>query len=846
MRRPSTTILWVAAAFQLVVALAALFGFAEGARYVEFALRRSVEHAAAEAVSQWKKNLEYLAEELPRVGSADKAHLLPIPTLDRTELARSAAVGEGGGRPLPGTEDLRVSWERDFAGGLSGVATVRALPACRACHPGFAPGEPVGVLRFHVATGFLTKLLATRRANLAALVGAVFLLTSGFLWGLAVLGYRRQRRTEDAMAATEAALRASEERYRTLVEHSLVGVYLIQGDRVVYCNQRAAEMFGYSVEEVTHGKTVWDLVAPEDRALVAENLRTRFAGEVEAVRYSLTALKKDGTRFPAEVFGARTVLPSGPAVLGMIVDNTASEHARKLIENAYRAVVALPGEDFFQAAATSLATVLDVPVVFVAEKAEGGLLVLGSHGLGAAEVLPLAGTPCEQVILRRSRVEIPSGFTEAYGVPDFVKVVPEAYFGFPLADSQGEVLGVLALLDTRPRAFEAVEHQIMEIYAVRLGRELEQRKLVQQRRELEARLAASEKLAALGVLAGGIAHDFNNVLAGILAEAELLAHRVPDEAKVRVSRIVELAHRGGDVVRRILAFARPEVAKPAPVSVSQWIGETVELARRTLGPQVQLVREVEPNLYVLGDSSELQQLLFNLLTNARDAMPEGGPVMIRAYGGDSEVTIEVADRGVGIDPKDLPRVFEPFFTTKPRGKGTGLGLTTVYRIAEAYGGRVDISSRLGEGTTVRVVLPRAEVPPEGGPELSPGEARAARQATVLLVDDERPILDGLCELLSLEGYRVIPAASGEEAWEVAQDQAPDVAVVDVLLPGMSGVQLATKLVAQNPELAVVFSSGHAPEALPPELAQRRRIAFLQKPYSVQELLGLLGNLLEKP
>lgn len=843
MSRASTTILKVAVAFQVVLVAAAVFSFFQGSRYAEFSLRRGAEHAAVQAVAQWVDHLEQVADRLPRSSSFEEAHLLPIPTLDRARLVRTYRVPENSGRPLPGkTEELWVSWPSGLGGGLSGVAAVRARPACRFCHPSVQVGEVVGALEFQVETRFLAKLLAARRANVASLVAGVFLATSGLMWALTFLAVRRQRRMEEARALAEEALRASEERYRALVEHSLVGVYLIQGDRLVFCNRRAAEIFGYGVEELV-GKPVWDVIAPEEHALVAENLRKRLTGEVESVRYAITGVRKDGSRFRAEVFGSRVQLPSGPAVLGMILDITAQEEAHTLLENAYRAAVALPGENTFDAAAAALASFLGVPVAFVAAREGDDLRVLGGFGPIRDQVLRFSGTPCARVMEEKAPLELPQGYLGSNGCASLANLNPESYFGFPLLASDGEALGVLAVLDTKPRRFSPVERQILEIYAVRLGRELEREHLLRQQRELEAKLAAREKLAALGELAGGVAHDFNNVLAGITAEAESLQRRLPPDQAARLGRVLELAQRGADVVRRILAFARPGVAKPVPVSVSEIVEDSVELARHTFGPSWQWETQVQPGLYVLGEEATLQQAILNILANARDALPRGGPVAVRAYHDNASVVLEVEDRGAGIAPEHLSRVFEPFFTTKPRGQGTGLGLSTALRTVEAHGGTIHIDSRLGEGTKVTVRLPAAEAPAERTGETKAGVEGGPGGSRVLLVDDERSVLEGLEELLEMEGFSVVTASSAEEALAVFQPGAFDVAVVDVLLPGVSGIALAQKLIQSDPQLALVFASGHTPEVLPHELASRPRVMFLQKPFSVRALLDTLRSVL---
>ncbi|MFN3414406.1 MAG: PAS domain S-box protein, partial [Thermoanaerobaculum sp.] len=490
-------------------------------------------------------------------------------------------------------------------------------------------------------TRFLTKLLASRRTNLLGLLGAVLVALSAAVLWLTFVGVKRQKEAEAARVQAEEQLAASEQLYRTLVDHSLVGVYLIQGDRFLYCNPRMAEMFGYSQEAVIHHKRVPELVAPEDRERVAENLRKRFTGEVQFVRYTFTALKANGTRFPVEVFGARVVLPSGPAVLGTIVDNSEQEAARQAMEAAYRAVVALPGENVFQAASESIAQLLQVPVVFVGEEVAGQLSLLGAHGAVQGEPIDLVGTPCD-VAIRENRIfELPSGFVAQFGEPSFVHVVPDSYFGVPLVGSSGQVLGILAVLDKKPRQLSLLERQILEIYAVRLGRELERLHLIRQQKELETRLAAQEKLAALGELAGGIAHDFNNVLAGILAEAEVLRRVLPVHARERVDQVITLAQRGGEVVKRILSFARPSVAKPEPVSVAKLVQDTVELARHTMGPQFHFEVGVQGEPFVLGEEATLQQALLNLLTNARDAMPQGGTITLRAFPQEAQVVLEV-------------------------------------------------------------------------------------------------------------------------------------------------------------------------------------------------------------
>ncbi|GBC80554.1 Sensor kinase CckA [bacterium HR09] len=845
-RQVAKPLVRLALALQVLLLVAGVVGYLQGSNYIELNLRRSVEHSAAVAVNHWQRTLELIYQQGREVPQEPKAaHLMPVPSLDAASLVKEATPPVKEMRPLPGVgEGFWVWWPGDFGQGLSGLSVVKAQEGCRQCHPQFVPGEVVGGLSFRVETPFLSRILYARKLSLITLIGSLLLLTSAAVWLMTGVVLKRERQAEKEREEAERQLAASEERYRTLVESNLVGVYLLRGDRVLFCNERAAEMFGYTREEVLEKVKVPDLVAPEDRATVLENIRKRLSGEVKALRYSFTGVRADGSRFPAEVFGARVDLPSGPAVLGIILDDSEPQAARQVVEAAYRAVVALPGENVFQAAAELVAALLHVPVVFVAEEIDGQLSLLGAHGAVQKELIPLAGTPCEVAIREKRPLELASGFAAQFGTPGWIQVVPECYFGMPLVGSAGQALGILAVLDSKPRQLSVLERQILEIYAVRLGRELERLHLLRQQKELEGRLAAHEKLAALGVLAGGIAHDFNNVLAGIVAEAEVLRRLVPPEAHEKVEQLVSLAQRGGEVVRRILSFARPSVTKPEPISVAELVQDTVELAHHTFGPQFHFDLQLEGELFVLGEEALLQQALLNLLTNARDAMPAGGSVAIRVYPRNGEVVLEVEDHGTGIDPVHLPRVFDPFFTTKPRGHGTGLGLTTVYRTVEAHGGTVAIDSKLGVGTKVTLTLPRIPPPQTTKPSAAPSTLKASRPAGcgVLLVDDEPAILEGLRQVLELEGYRVVCAKSAEEALRSFQPSEIHVAVVDVLLPGVNGIQLAQHLLEKKPDLAVVFSSGHTPEALPPGLVSRDSVVFLQKPYTARVLLETVERL----
>jgi two-component system cell cycle sensor histidine kinase/response regulator CckA len=397
-------------------------------------------------------------------------------------------------------------------------------------------------------------------------------------------------------------------------------------------------------------------------------------------------------------------------------------------------------------------------------------------------------------------------------------------------------------------------------------------------RELEAQLAQAQKLQAVGQLAGGIAHDFNNLLTAVLGAAESAAGRgeLPAELAEDLAQIRASARRGADLVRQLLAFGRQQTLQPRVLALNAVVSEISGLLRRLLGSRIRLDLELEePGGQVRADPTQLDQVLVNLAVNARDAMPDGGRLLLRtghltllrARGGGAEavppgryVMVEVADSGCGIAPDILPRIFDPFFTTRRERGGTGLGLSTVHGIVRQSEGFLEVESRLGEGTTLRVFLPRTDdramsipPPPPAPPPAPPPPPRAAAagpvaRGKILLVDDEAPVRRLAERALLAAGWSVVAVAGGEEAVR-ALDAAPGAwaaLVTDIAMPGMDGVQVARAVRARTgqPGLPVLMMSGYAEAALRQSLAGEIRVAFLAKPYAPGELAASLASLLE--
>ncbi len=426
--------------------------------------------------------------------------------------------------------------------------------------------------------------------------------------------------------------------------------------------------------------------------------------------------------------------------------------------------------------------------------------------------------------------------------------------------------------DVASLIWDAVERARAEAELRELNATLEAR--VEQRtaelQRAEEALRQSQKMEAVGQLTGGIAHDFNNLLTGITGALELLARRVAagrfDEAPRFVEIAATSANRAAALTQRLLAFARRQPLDPRPVDANALVAGMEDLLARTLGPGITLDLVLAPGLWgTLCDPNQLENALLNLAINARDAMPDGGRLLIRtgnaapgevepavpAEGGlggtappGSYVAIEVTDTGAGMPPDVLDRVFEPFFTTKPLGQGTGLGLSMLYGFIRQSGGQVRVRSALDEGTTFRLLLPRhdavADIADAPG---SPCAAAAAGEGTVLVVDDEEAVRVLVAETLQELGYAVLQAADGSSGLDLLQSTGRvDMLVTDVGLPGLNGRQLADAARVLRPGLRVLFITGYAGGAVGHE-ALEPGMEILVKPFALHTLVARLQGML---
>ncbi len=383
-------------------------------------------------------------------------------------------------------------------------------------------------------------------------------------------------------------------------------------------------------------------------------------------------------------------------------------------------------------------------------------------------------------------------------------------------------------------------------------------------RRVEEQLRQAQKMEAVGRLAGGIAHDFNNLLTAITGYSDLLLMDLPEEgpAHREVLEIRKAGDRAASLTRQLLAFSRRQVLQPRVLDLNQVVTDMEKMLRRLIGENIELVTSLADDLgYVKADPGQVEQVIVNLAVNARDAMPNGGRLTLETskmeidesyvhqhapVQSGSYVILEVTDTGVGMDEPTMARLFEPFFTTKEVGKGTGLGLATVYGIVKQSGGYIWAYSEVGCGTTFKVLLPGEEAAAEPAEKDAAYLYPSGGDETVLVVEDEKLVRDLVREILSQHGYSVLEASRGAEALEVSGKHKGPIHLLlsDVVMPGMTGPELARRLADHRPAMGVLFMSGYTADAILHHGVFEHGAEFLQKPFTASALGAKVRKVLD--
>jgi PAS domain S-box-containing protein len=400
-----------------------------------------------------------------------------------------------------------------------------------------------------------------------------------------------------------------------------------------------------------------------------------------------------------------------------------------------------------------------------------------------------------------------------------------------------------------------------------LEREVEERRRTEDAlRRVQEQLLHAQKMEAIGRLAGGVAHDFNNLLTVVLSYTSLLlpSFGPHDRRREFVDEMRRAGERGAALTQQLLAFSRQQVIQPTVLDLAQIVGDMNAMIRRLVGEDVIVEAAIAPDLgCIKADAGSIEQVILNLVINARDAMPGGGTLTLEARNVDvdeahgrehlgglsgAHVRLAVRDTGVGMDPATQQRIFEPFFTTKPKGKGTGLGLATVFGIVTQAGGHIQVHSEPGEGTTFEVYLPRAD---EVEAHETPGSAAAAASSlegteTILVAEDEEQLRNVVRRALEQQGFSVLVAGSGDEALERFGGHAGkiDLLVTDMVMPGLSGRELAQRLAPLRPSMKILYISGYTEDAIASPAAGEARMTLLPKPFTPETLLRKVRETLD--
>jgi len=629
---------------------------------------------------------------------------------------------------------------------------------------------------------------------------------------------------------SEETLKESEKKYRELVDNSLVGIYktTLKGE-ILYVNDALSKLLEFdSPEEMKAESVLVRYKNRGDRDLLISKLME--SGSVSDFETEL--LTREG--------GTKTVLLSAvrenDEISGMILDITErklAEEALRESEEKYRLLVENASDGIFIAQ--------DLEIKFPNRKA---------REMGDALGFELEGVPFinyvhpedRQMVMERHLGRIKG------------KNVPNTY-SFRLVSANGEELWT-------------------ELHAVPITWEGKPATLnflrdITKEKKLEAQFRRAQRMESIGTLAGGIAHDFNNLLMSIQGYASLMLMDMDEDHLHRpmVEGIVDSVMSGASLSRKLLGFARGGKYELRQTDMNRLVKKTSEMFARTR-KEIQIRWQYEERIWTVEvDRAQMEQVLMNLYLNAWQAMPAGGEMVLETRNvemGEGEignfkakpgkyVKVTIRDNGVGMDSKTLERIFEPFFTTKELGRGTGLGLASAYGIIENHGGMIQVDSRVGKGTTFAIYLPAVEgnAADEASDSRAEGwtmhhEGARGRKGTVLLVDDEKSIVDIFTKMLTALGYEVLAAANGKEAIELYRTNRDhiDVVILDMIMPGMGGGEVFDKLKEANPGVKVLLSSGYSFDDRARQILSRGCGGFIQKPFTVAELIRKIEDVLE--
>lgn len=635
-----------------------------------------------------------------------------------------------------------------------------------------------------------------------------------------------------AQKELQKRFQASKDRYQILFESNphAMWIYDAKSFKVLGANEVAIRQYGYSREEFL-GLNLLDLHPVKDR----EEIKKVLGSEKEIIRIAGTWIHLNRKQ--------------------EVIHVHLSIHEYDLLDQDVRLMLALDVTKQFQVEQALLMS--EQRFRSLVQNSYDVITILDPDG-----VIHFASPACEKIV-GYSVEEMEGQLTFEYVHPEDLPRVRDIFenlmkdphaketFEYRFKKSDGEWIYI-----------ESIGINLLENPSVR-GIVVNSRD-VSDRRLLTDQLRQSQKMDSIGRLAGGIAHDFNNILTAIQGYADLaLMGDDPAALKDYLQEISIAANRAASLTGQLLAFSRQQVIQLKLIDVNQVIAEMSMMLMRLLGEGIQFKVDCDPDIALFeGDKGMLEQILMNLVVNARDAMNEGGILTVRTsmashyslknftnFQTKNAICIEVEDTGCGIDRKTREHIFEPFFTTKEIGRGTGLGLSTVYGIVSQHHGIIDLDSELGEGSTFKIYFPISDkIPLSPQPELATEIQRKGNNEVILVVEDESAVRSMMVAVLKRQGYRTIEASSAAQALVIWAHQKNEIQMIltDIMMPGgMSGCEMIKRITAQDPHTKVVFCSGYSPRLVSGDTVLEPGVNFIQKPFSPNELTRIIRNILHE-
>ena len=625
---------------------------------------------------------------------------------------------------------------------------------------------------------------------------------------------RRERRmAEEALSATEA-------RFQSLVEQSLVGIFMLQDDIFIYVNPKFSDIFGYQPEQLIESRSLLDLVARDDQIRVITQFLRPLSEGSDSLHFFFHGRRSDGSAIDLEVSGTRTRINGNAAVIGTLLDITERKRAESELSKLWRAVEQSP-----------------VSVVITD--------LLGRIEYVNPKFIEVTGY-CEAELVGQNTSILKSGNMDGEFYQNLWQTISsgrEWHGELHNRKKNGELFWESGSIS----AIKNSEGQITHFVGVKED--------VTERKVAIDQLRQVQKMEAVGQLAGGIAHDFNNLLTVINGYSTLLIRGLDSGSPMRkeAEQILRAGERAADLTRQLLSFSRRQILEPKVLDINRQVKSVQKMLERLIGEHLGLVTVLSADAgYVKIDPGQLEQIVINLIVNARDASETGGNITVETANCEldegyshlhpgsvpgSYVKLSVTDQGQGMTEEVKGRLFEPFFTTKEMGRGTGLGLATVYGIVKQSGGYIEVISQPGQGARFNIYLPSVSQLAETN-QRPPVDDRVDSCHTILVVEDEPGVLNLVVHTLRKRGFTVLETTDPEQGVALFDEHAQeiDMLLTDVVMPFMSGPALAELLTQKKPGLKVLFMSGHTDDRVSFERILEKGVQFLPKPFASDALI----------